>query len=97
MDDSVGVHDLLDHVAGLLVMHSPNLLYSPLIGLLKVLILLLSVLEHPCELLVERGELLVLDLVHLLLSKEVSTLLSLLLLLGLLLLLHDLLGLLQDS
>ena len=78
-------------------MHSPDFLYSSLIGLLKVFILLLSVLEHPRELLVEGSELLILGLVHCLLSKEVSTLLSLLLLLTLLLLFHDLLGFLQDS
>ena len=45
MDDLVGVHDLLDEVAGLLVVHRPDLLDSLLISFLKLFEALLELDE----------------------------------------------------
>lgn len=54
VDDSIGLNDLVDHGTNLVFIHSPNLIESVLVRLLKSLELIL-------QLLIELGELFVLD------------------------------------
>ena len=70
VDDLVSLHDLLNQVSGLLVVHGPDFLDSVVVRLFKSLVLLLEVLEPGCELLVLVGQLNVLLLEALGLDSE---------------------------